>query len=233
MLVLAAAIGLGGLVGLGAQEPLQELFWRHYIDFREEQVYQTSVKSPAELAQAGNIFYLGVEEGEWRRLEGLLDEYFRRLGQEGFRAERLAALERALRGHNVQLDTCDPVGYYSLWQDRVYLDRGLFGGQAEALFVKSVLYHEKVHENQLKRLDLRALRVDQKQRYQNKLQEIGAHYMQIRWVLEREGVDGPALELVLANSAREGMVPNLLRYYPDSDPVVQVIRLYLRKYTGT
>ena len=96
--------------------------------------------------------------------------------------------------------------------------------------MKSVIYHEKVHEQQLKRLDGRALKVDQKQRYQNKLQEIGAHYAQIRWVLERG--EGRAVELVLANSAREGMVPNLLRYYPVSDPVAQAVRRYLRKYTG-
>ena len=154
----------------------------------------------------------------------------RRLERGGFRAAELAGLERQLGAFNVQVDTCNPIGYYSLWQGRVYVDRGLFRGGTEALFVKSVIYHEKVHEQQLKRLDGRALKVDQKQRYQNKLQEIGAHYAQIRWVLERG--EGRAVELVLANSAREGMVPNLLRYYPVSDPVAQAVRLYLRKYTG-
>ncbi len=233
-LLAATLLVLAGAVGLGAQEPAAagELFWKHYIDFRDAQVYQASVGSPAELARRQeNIFYLGVEEREWGRLEALLDGYFARLEREGFQGPALAALERGLAAFNVQVDTCNPIGYYSLWQDRVYVDRSLFRGGTDAVFVKSVIYHEKVHEQQLMRLDGRALKVDQKQRYQNKLQEIGAHYAQIRWVLGQ--ADGRALELTLANSSREGMVPALLRYYPDSDPVVQAVRLYLRKYNGT
>ena len=233
-LALLLALGAAGAAArLEAQElAAGELFWKHYIDFREAQVHETAVKSPAELARAqANIFYMGVDEREWTRLEVLLDDYFGRLAREGFLAADLAALEKSLLAFNVQVDTCNPIGYYSLWQGRVYVDRGLFRGGADPLFVKSVIYHEKVHEQQLRRLDGRALKVDQKQRYQNKLQEIGAHYAQIRWVLERG--QGQAVELVLANSAREGMVPNLLRFYPASDPVVQAVRLYLRMYTGT
>ena len=227
-LALLLALGAAGAAArLEAQEPVTR-----YISFRSAQVYEAAVKSPAELARAqANIFYMGVDGREWTRLEALLDGYFGRLAKRGFLAADLAALKKQLLAFNVQVDTCNPIGYYSLWQGRVYVDRGLFRGGADPLFVKSVIYHEKVHEQQLRRLDGRALKVDQRQRYQNKLQEIGAHYAQIRWVLERG--QGQAVELVLANSAREGMVPNLLRFYPASDPVVQAVRLYLRMYTGT
>jgi len=231
----AVLLTLAGAAGAAAQEPLSvngELFWKHYIDFRAAQVYEASAANAGELGRLqDNIFYMGVDEREWAALEALLDGYFARLAAEGFRPAALAGLEGALAGYNVQLDTCNPVGYYSLWQDRVYVDRGLFRGASGAVWVKSVIYHEKVHEQQLRRLDGRALKVDQKQRYQNKLQEIGAHYAQIRWVLAQ--ADGRAVEMTLGNSAREGMVPALLRYYPESDPVVQALRAYLRKYNGT
>ena len=180
-------------------------------------------RSPAG-ADAG-ILYLGVEPSEWQALAELLEDYFDRLAADGYSEDSCAALAAALSDrHRVQLADVSPAGYYDAWQDRVYADKRLFCGLANRVYVLSVIHHEKIHQNQCRRLDSLFLREDQVRRYPEKLQEICAHYGQIKWVLGTG--DRSALAAVLANSCRLGMFPGLLRTYRADDPVLRAVRRF-------
>jgi len=185
-----------------------------------------AVRGGSPLGADTGVLYLGVEPTEWQALAELLNGYFDRLAAKGYSDDNLAVLAATLSElHRVQLTDVNPAaGYYNLWQDQVYADKRLFCGLANPVYVASVIHHEKIHQSQCRRLDRLFLRDDQMRRYPEKLQEIGAHYGQIKWVLGTG--DASALAMVLANSSRLGMFPALLRTYRTDDPVVWAVRRF-------
>jgi hypothetical protein len=230
-LVVLCSLWFAGAVWASPGEP-DILGQQDYLAYREAQIQEVAFKSPAELLGSNNIFYLGADEIEWVELEAILDEYFDVLRASGYDLQRFQQLAARLELYQIRLKRgCIPVGYYSIGESRVYLEESLFQEGINPNFARSVVYHEKVHANQLKRLDRQVLRFDQKQSYRNKLEEIGAHYNQIRYIL-RFG-DEEALGKVLANSNQQRMFPNLQKFYPHDNPVVAAIRAFLKKYAGT
>lgn len=216
---------------LASSEELEQIARQQYLDYRTEQIRQVRFHTYGDLQGSKNIFYLAVDFAEWAQIEGILDAYFAAVGAEGYDPQRFERLAADLDGHGITVKRCIPIGYYSIWEDRVYVDEGLFQGDANPNFSKSVVYHEKVHDHQLGTLDRQVLRIDQKERYFNKLEEIGAHYGQIRYVLQSRDLE--AVEKALANSNRQRMFENIRAYYPPDDPVITAIRLFLIKYAGT
>ena len=197
---------------------------QQYQVFVTAHAQEVSLRGGAVSSTSTNIFYLGADEREWEQIDAILDLYFGGLTAEN-QNERLGQLKTVLQIYGVLIRPTNPIGLYHISRDEVYVDTSLFRHDANANFTKSIIYHEKIHQNQNRTFDRDILKVDQRQKYAEKIEEIAAHYLQLRFVIET--ADPEAVQLTLRNSNRWNMFPGILATYPQDDVAVKVIREFM------
>ena len=219
ILLAFCVLFIGGFAAAFSDGEMQQ-----YQVFKQNSIQEIALRTDSVQLPSNNIFYLTPDSREWEQIDAILDLYFDGLTKEN-QDQRMAQLKVLLGLYKVTVQPTDPVGLYHIGKDEVFADTSLFEYSANSTYTKSIIYHEKTHQRQNRVFDRELMKVDQRQRYADKLEEIAAHYNQIRFVVEKG--DPEAIEMALKNSNRWSMFSGILQSYPGSDRVVRVIRQYM------
>ncbi len=222
-------VGLFILISAVSSWSITEQEMGNWVSYREAQIQEASLKTRFELVLSHNILHITPDRQEWEALETILNEYFSAIEEE-YRPEHLARLEAELAPFGIYMGNRRPIGYYQISRQEIHLNYLLFKSGANAGYSKSILYHELTHKYQNLLIDPVILKIDQRQSYQEKLEEVGAHYNQILYVLQYGDMN--SIYMTLENSYRQKMFPTILASYPSDDQVIRLIKAYQAEKKG-